>query len=1209
MNRLRRKVEKRLNLWVSTDWFAVLLPLRHLVHEGTLMEFSAVYRFPFTVHRLMYRFLFTAKINKRSSYFQVLTTFQKWETVIFAAKTVVSVSHPLLQHFVDHPLHPQIIDLLKGSDPTRIHLKGVVASALSLHILTIEQANPAPVLVIASDQQEATAIHSDLESLLGEREFEFFRKSVLFYPSPVTAVAGGDTIDANNLLMRTEVLKRLGSQQRRIVVVTHPEALSDKVVSRSFMKENTFRLKTDDQVDLDFVTDFLIEYGFHRVDFVTEPGQFSLRGGIVDVFSFSNDHPYRIEFIDEAVASIRSFDPVNQLSKEPVPHITIVPDLQLRSQEQNQQSLFAFLPEHTTIWIQDIQYCTDVIQRMKVEAEQDRPDHAESDHRLRTPVDADEILASLETFRTIVFGQMEQGEANLTLTADQSPQPSFNKKFELVRNDLRKWEQEGYHCCVLSDNPKQIERLSNIFSDLSENREQPAYTTAMPSLHRGFIDHHLRLVCYTDHQIFERYRKIGVDEGFKRREALTIKDLLNLQQGDFVTHIDHGIGRYDGLETIVNNGRQQEAVRLIYRNNDVVYVSIHALHRIARYSGSEGKIPTLDRLGSGAWKRLKEKTKSKVKDIARDLIKLYAKRLAAKGHAYQHDTYLQHELEASFIYEDTPDQIKATADVKADMEKGWPMDRLICGDVGFGKTEVAIRAAFKAVCDSKQVAILVPTTILALQHYHTFMERLKEFPVTVDFINRFRSTKEQKDALKRLAEGKLDIIIGTHRLVGKDVQFKDLGLLIVDEEQKFGVSVKEKLKKIRVNVDTLTLTATPIPRTLQFSLMGARDLSVISTPPPNRYPVHTELKSFSEDLIREAIQRELGRGGQVFFLHNRIQNINDMASMVERIVPGVSVAVGHGQMEGEKLEKVMLGFIEGNYDVLVSTSIIESGLDIPNANTIIINDAHMYGLSDLHQLRGRVGRSNKKAYCYLITPPLSVVTPEARKRLRAIEEFSDLGSGFSIAMRDLDIRGAGNILGAEQSGFITEIGYEMYQKILKEAMEELRLSEFPHMADHAPDKQWKPRNDCFIETDMEILLPGDYVESNSERLLLYRELDELVDEAALEQFQGKLIDRFGPLPEPASALIHTIHLRWTAARLGFEKISLKNNRLRGYFPENQEHPFYQSDRFGYILDFVKRHPKRCVLKEKNGKLMLIIDKIPSVENALKAMHALDEQQS
>ncbi|MFO7723268.1 MAG: transcription-repair coupling factor, partial [Bacteroidales bacterium] len=634
----------------------------------------------------------------------------------------------------------------------------------------------------------------------------------------------------------------------------------------------------------------------------------------------------------------------------------------------------------------------------------------------------------------------------------------------------------------------------------------------------------------------------------------------------------------------------------------IVYVSIHSLHRIARYTGKEGIPPTLDRLGSGAWKRLKEKAKSRVKDIARDLIRLYAKRLASKGFAFSPDTYLQHELEASFIYEDTPDQVKATADLKADMEKEWPMDRLICGDVGFGKTEVAIRAAFKAVSDSKQVAVLVPTTILALQHYHTFRERLREFPVNIDYINRFRSSADQKEMLGKLEAGKIDIIIGTHRLVGKDVKFNDLGLLIVDEEQKFGVAVKEKLKQFRVNVDTLTLTATPIPRTLQFSLMGARDLSVINTPPANRFPVHTELRGFSEELIHDAIQQELNRGGQVFFLHNRIQNINVVADMVARIIPGVSVGVGHGQMEGDKLEKVMLGFIEGNFDVLVSTSIIESGLDIPNANTIIISDAHMYGLSDLHQLRGRVGRSNKKAYCYLITPPLSVITPEARKRLKAIEEFSDLGSGFNIAMRDLDIRGAGNILGAEQSGFISDIGYEMYQKILREAMDELRISEFPEMVAHTPDKAWKPRSECQIETDLEILLPADYIESTAERLLLYRELDEMEEEGALSAFREKLTDRFGPLPDPAEDLIQTIRLRWTAAKIGFEKIILKNDRLSGYFPENPQHPFYESDSFGKILDYVKNHPKRCILKEKNGKLNLIFVNISTVSDALTALN-------
>jgi len=1119
------------------------------------------------------------------------------------------VSHPLISHFSLHPLHARIAGELRGSAPASVHWKGLVASAPALHILSLEAMHPSPVLVIAGDAEEATAMHGDLENLLGEREYEFFRKSVLFFPAPSKVVAGGEVMDTNNLLMRTEVLKRLGSEQRRIIVVTHPEALSDTVVSRNFMQENTFRLRTGDQVDLDFVTDFLMEYSFVRVDFVTDPGQFSLRGGIVDVFSFSNDYPYRIEFMGDEVASIRSFDPVSQLSKEKVPHITIVPDLQLRSDGKDQQPLFAFLPPPTVIWVHNPHFACDVLDRIRTGAAAAQPLMPDQESWPRQHISGEQLTEALSRFHSITYGQQASGKEKITVTAEQSPQPSFSKKFDMLRADLKKWDGEGYTCFVLSDNPKQIERLSNIFSDIAEGADAPAYSTAIPSLHQGFIDHDIKVLCYTDHQIFERYRKVGIDDGYRRREALTVKELLNLQPGDFVTHIDHGIGRYDGLETIENNGRHQEAVRLIYRNDDVLYVSIHALHRISRYSGSEGTQPSLDRLGSGSWKRLKEKAKSKVKDIARDLIRLYAQRLSSKGYAFTPDTYLQHELEASFIYEDTPDQIKATADVKQDMEKPWPMDRLICGDVGFGKTEVAIRASFKAVSDSRQVAILVPTTILALQHYHTLRERLKEFPVTIDYINRFRSAADQKETLRRLADGRLDIIIGTHRLVGSDIRFKDLGLLIVDEEQKFGVAVKEKLKRLRVNVDTLTLTATPIPRTLQFSLMGARDLSVISTPPPNRYPVHTELRGFSEELITDAIHHELSRGGQVFFLHNRIQNITEMAAMVERLVPGVSVAVGHGQMDGEKLEKVMLGFIEGNFDVLVSTSIIESGLDIPNANTIIINDAQMYGLSDLHQLRGRVGRSNKKAYCYLITPPLSVVTPEARKRLRAIEEFSDLGSGFSIAMRDLDIRGAGNILGAEQSGFISDIGYEMYQKILREAMEELRLSEFPEMAHAAPEKQWQPRSDCQIETDMEILLPADYVESNAERLLLYRELDELQEESTLEAFSNKLTDRFGPLPQPAQDLINTIRLRWAAATWGFEKISLKNSRLSGYFPENQSHPFYQSEQFGRVLDFVKTHPKRCILKEKNGKLMLIITNVTSVKEAIGALHKMEQHQS
>ncbi len=1105
--------------------------------------------------------------------------------------------HPLASLFASHPLHEEMAVLLKNS-PVMIRWKGITASALSLHIASVSKQTGLPQWIILDQKDEAVALYADLENVLGEEEAAFYRKSVIFFPSPWKNPEKPGIIDNNSVLMRTEVLKRLASENRQMIIVTHVAALSEMVVSHELLKENTFRLKKGEMVDIDFVTDFLIEYGFDRVDFVAEPGQFAMRGGIIDVFSFSNDFPFRIEFYDNSVESIRSFNPASQLSKDLVDHITIVPNLQLLSKTETRQPVFMSIPDKTVNWIGNIPFACESLSRLYHERNEEEEEQGAGWPSER--ITGEHLSEYLLNNRTIRFDDATDFPEIITVTSEQSPQPAFNKKFDLLFDNLSQWARKGYEIYILSDNPKQIERLRNIFSDTSRG-EKLQYRSALPSLQQGFIDHQLKLVCYTDHQIFERYRKTALQDGYNRREAFTIKELLSLQPGDYVTHIDHGIGRFDGLETIENNGRMQETIRLIYRNNDILYVSIHALHRISRYTGREGTLPELDRLGSGAWRRLKEKAKSRVKDIARDLIRLYARRMVSKGFAFTPDTYLQHELEASFIYEDTPDQIKATAEVKQDMEATFPMDRLICGDVGFGKTEVAIRAAFKAVADSKQVVLLVPTTILALQHYHTFRERLKDFPCSVDYINRFRNAKDQKEILNKLQEGKLDIIIGTHRLVGGDVKFKDLGLLIVDEEQKFGVSVKEKLKQLRVNVDTLTLTATPIPRTLQFSLMGARDLSVISTPPPNRYPVHTELRQYSEELVRHAIHNELNRGGQVFFLHNRIQNIEDVASMISRLLPDISIAVGHGQMEGEKLEKVMMGFIEGNYDVLVSTSIVESGLDIPNANTIIINDAQMYGLSDLHQLRGRVGRSNKRAYCYLITPPLSVVTPEARKRLRAIEEFSDLGSGFNIAMRDLDIRGAGNILGAEQSGFIADIGYEMYQKILKEAMEELRTSEFPEMAGRTPGKHWTPGADCQIETDLEVLLPADYVESASERLLLYRELDELQTEETLQAFRTRLIDRFGPLPGPAMDLLHTIRLRWIAARLGFEKIILKNDRLSGYFPENQLHPFYQSEQFGIILDYVKKHPKRCLLKEKNGKLNLILAQITSVKDAATAI--------
>ena len=929
----------------------------------------------------------------------------------------------------------------------RIHLNGLAGSSVSLVTAALFESNPVVHLVILSEKESAVYFCNDLENLLGEAETAFHKKRVLLFPTSYKRPYEIEKTDNSNVLMRTEVLKRLSTRAKNTVVVTWPEALSEKVVTKNYLEKSTLHLKCNEPVDLDFVYDMLDEYGFGRVDFVAEPGQMAIRGGIIDVFSFTNDYPFRIEFSDEIVASIRSFDPATQLSIDKLDHITIVPNVQDRVLHEKRESFLEFIPGKSILWFQDMAFAVDLIekeyQKAKTAFEQlDGLVEHLGPEELFTGKES--VIHGIGEFPVIEFGRHHALTADASFDFDIVPQPSFNKNFDLLLDNLRENAENGIRNLLLADSPQQVERIYSIIDDLLKNRglnpEDINYASINLSLHEGFIDRGTKLACYTDHQIFERYHKFRLRESFSGKQAITLKELYDLKPGDYVTHIDHGVGRYDGLEKIENNGKMQEAIRIIYANDDLLYVSIHSLHRICKYSGKEGHIPSLDRLGSNSWNKLKAKTKAKVKDIAKDLIKLYAERRAGKGFGFAPDTYLQHELEASFIYEDTPDQVKSTSDVKQDMEQDFPMDRLICGDVGFGKTEIAIRAAFKAVNDSKQVAVLVPTTILALQHYKTFSERLREMPCRVDYINRFKSPQQQKKTLAELQEGKIDVLIGTHRLLSADVKFKDLGLMIVDEEQKFGVAAKEKLKQMKVNVDTLTLTATPIPRTLQFSLMGARDLSIINTPPPNRYPIQTELHAFNEEVIRDAVSYELSRGGQVFFVNNRIQNIQEIAGVVQKLVPDARIAVGHGQMDGMKLEKIMADFVEGEYDVLVSTTIVESGLDIPNANTIIINDAHHYGLSDLHQLRGRVGRTNRKAFCYLLAPPLSTLTDEARKRLKAIEEFSEIGSGFNIAMRDLDIRGAGNILGAEQSGFITEIGFEMYQKILDEAMQELKLS-------------------------------------------------------------------------------------------------------------------------------------------------------------------------
>jgi len=1091
-----------------------------------------------------------------------------------------------------------------------VHLGGLVGSGPALVLAGLfDQPGKQQHLVVLSDKEQAAYFYNDLENLFGESQADYNKKKILFYPTSYKRPYEPENPDRVYQLSRTEVLKRFMPGDRKTIVVTYPEALAEKVIAKNFVAKNTMKLKTGEQVSLDFVSDLLVEYDFESVNFVAEPGQFAIRGGLLDVFSFSNEHPYRIEFFGDVVESIRTFDPGTQLSLQKMNLITLLPNVQDRNIPEKRISFFNYLPGNTVIWLQDVPFTRD---RIDIEF-----DKAVSSFKIRDGeqnrlkpeelfIHGDDLMGKLADFSIVEFGNSMYFQDAQKVEFRQKPQPAFNKKFDLLISDLMEHSKKGFANFILSGNPKQIERLYVIFESIQNEQpetERARFEPLAISLSAGFIDNDLKLLCYTDHQIFDRYHKFSLREGFGRKEALSIQDLYHLKPGDYVTHIDHGVGKFDGLQILDNKGKKQEAIRLVYKNNDLLYVSIHSLHRISKYVGREGTPPRLDKLGSNAWKKLKKKTKSRVKDIARDLINLYAKRHASKGFSFMPDTYLQNELEASFIYEDTPDQLKATQDVKKDMEAAFPMDRLVCGDVGFGKTEVAIRAAFKSVNDSKQVAVLVPTTILALQHFKTFSDRLKDFPVSVDYISRFKSSSRQKETLEKLKEGSLDILIGTHRLLSKDIEFKDLGLFIVDEEQKFGVAAKEKLRQLRSHVDTLTLTATPIPRTLQFSLMGARDLSIINTAPPNRYPVQTELRSFGKEVIHDAINYEVSRGGQVFFVHNRVQNIMEVYDLLSRFVPGIRIAVGHGQMEGAKLEKIMMGFIEGEYDVLLSTTIVESGLDIPNANTIIINNAQNYGLSDLHQLRGRVGRSNKKAFCYLLSPPLSSLTNEARKRLKSITEYAELGSGFSIAMRDLDIRGAGNILGAEQSGFISEIGYEMYQKILNEAIDELKENEFRKMFAEDREKMDFVR-ECQLETDLELLVPDHYVAAINERLNLYKELDSITAEEGLEEFARKLKDRFGPLPEQTKDLIQTVRLRWLAKKIGFEKLTLKFGRLTATFTGKQDSVYFQSKAFGRVLQFIQQNPTASEMKEKNGKLTLRFDNVRTVKKAIGLLEKL-----
>ena len=1098
-------------------------------------------------------------------------------------------------------------ETLKPNEHQKIHLRGMVGSMDAVILAAIYSNNHQNHLIVLHDKEEAAYFQNDLQNLLPGKE-------ILFFPTSYKRPYEFEETENANILMRAEILNRINNKASTgELIVTYPEALTEKVINKKSLKKNTFSVKSGDKLDIEFFTELLISYDFEKTDFVYEAGQFAVRGGILDVFSYAHDLPYRIELFGDEIESIRTFDPVNQLSVDNIKEINLIPNVQTKLVEEKREGFIDFLPQNTKLWFKDYEQALDIINKYFDKAKQSFDNILKESGKTQVVLNPDDLFETRQTFieqekrlMHIEFGNRFSSSYDKEFRFEAEPQPSFNKNFELLTSDLSENQLKRVTTLIAAESVRQLERLREIFLEIDPMVQ---FNELNVSLRQGFIDQQLEVGVYTDHQIFERFHRYKVRESLSKSKALTLKELQTLQPGDFVTHIDYGIGKFAGMEKKEVNGKEQEAIRLIYRDDDLLYVSIHSLHKISRYSGKEGVAPTMSKLGSPEWENKKSKVKKKVADIAKDLISLYAKRKKADGFPFNKDNFLQAELESSFIYEDTPDQAKATVDVKEDMEQPHPMDRLVCGDVGFGKTEVAIRAAFKAINDSKQVAVLVPTTILAFQHFRSFSERMKDFPVKVEYINRFRTSAQIKETLKRVKEGTTDILIGTHRIVSKDVKFKDLGLLVIDEEQKFGVKVKDKLKEFKVNVDVLTLTATPIPRTLHFSLMGARDLSVISTPPPNRQPVTTEIHTFNDEIIRDAISFELQRGGQAFFVHNRVNDIESVANIVLKLVPDARIGIAHGQMDGSKLEKTMMRFIEGEYDVLVSTNIIESGLDIPNANTIIINQAHMFGLSDLHQMRGRVGRSNRKAFCYLLTPPTIGLTSEARKRLRTLEEFTELGDGFKVAMRDLDIRGAGNLLGAEQSGFITDLGFEAYHKILDEAVQELKETKFKDLfSKELSDYTKHIVQDCSIETDLEILIPEEYVNSISERLHLYSQLDNIKNEQQLQNFTTMLRDRFGPLPDPVEEMIETVRLRWKAEDLGFERVNFKNEKLRCYFFTKDNEQYFNSPVFGSILSYAQSHPKKCRLKEQRNKLVLIVEEVQSIQQAKKIFSEMLEGQ-
>ncbi|WP_026952933.1 transcription-repair coupling factor [Algoriphagus mannitolivorans] len=1102
----------------------------------------------------------------------------------------------LISLYQSDPIFQTLSHQLNAQEKFRVQVRGLSGSLDMLVFSAFFLQNEGTHLIIAQDKEEAAYLNSDLQNLLGKDDY-------LIFPSSFKRPYQYDEVDNANVLMRAEILNKiLESKEKSSIYITYPEALYEKVINKRSLVENTFSVRVGEAIDMEFVSELLASYDFERTDFVYEPGQFAIRGGILDVFSYSHEHPYRLELFGKEVESIRTFDAESQLSIDSVDQISLIPNVQTKLLQEVRQSFLEFLPEKTTLWIKDYQLTVDVMEECFHKAEQafsQIVNQTKAEKLVLKPQDIFEsgknFIRQVEKFSVVEFGRQFYLKTETKTVWESQPQPSFNKNFDLLVTNLSENEKLGYTNLIIAENEKQIDRLLGIFHELDPTLQ---VQSMLLGLREGFVDRNLKIACYTDHQLFERFHRYKSRHKASKSKALTIKELKSLHPGDFIVHVDYGVGRFAGLEKVDVGGKMQEAVRLVFRDDDLLYVNIHSLHKISKYSGQEGQTPSMSKLGSPEWENKKSRVKKQVKDIAKDLINLYAKRRSAHGFPFSHDSVLQIELESSFIYEDTPDQALATSDVKSDMEKQYPMDRLVCGDVGFGKTEVAIRAAFKAVNDRKQVAVLVPTTILAMQHYQTFKERLENFPVKVDYINRFRTAKEIKEIVSQVKTGEIDILVGTHKIVNKDIVFKDLGLLIIDEEQKFGVKVKDQLKNLRVNVDVLTLTATPIPRTLHFSLMGARDLSVIATPPPNRQPVTTEVQTFQEEVIRDAVSYELRRGGQVFFVHNRVGEIDSIANLIMKLVPDARVVGAHGQMDGKKLEKIMVDFINHEYDVLVSTNIIESGLDIPNANTIIINRAHMFGLSDLHQMRGRVGRSNKKAFCYLLTPPMSGLTPEARKRLQTLEEFSDLGDGFKVAMKDLDIRGAGNLLGAEQSGFITDLGFEMYHKILDEAVQELKENEFAALFETDLKEKVKVLvQDCTIETDLELLIPEEYVGNISERLGLYSKLDSIKNEEELGKFSDMLQDRFGPLPEVVKELLETVKLRWLAEKLGIEKLVLKNHQMKCYLLPSSRDDFYSSPIFGSIMKFAQVHSRICKIKESKNRLILTIEGIKTIKGA------------